>query len=417
MNKSDDMNGINQTNGPNRTNPIYTKLRAAALSLSVVIVSFVLIGALLGQTRASSSFEHLSIFSEVLNRITNEYVETPDLKSVQVGALRGLVESLDPYSAYFTPAEFEEYQKRDQKSEADIGVVLSKDFRLYIVIISTLPESPAERAGLYNGDVLESIGGFSTREMSVEQASVLIGGEPGTAITLSVIKPGQAEAVEMELVRSRRRNPKILTTMLEDRIGYAKVASFHEGLAKELSGELAKLGSRGARSLVLDLRGAADGEMTEGIAAARLFLNSGVIVYTRGQTHPQQTYEAEAGDAVWNTPIAVLIDRGTAGPAEIVASALLDNRRAEVLGVRSFGKGSLQELIPLENGAALLLSVAKYYRPSGASIQDSAVMPSVPVPPANPFERPTAMRHALPAPGDRVVNRAVDALRKQLPAV
>ncbi len=400
----------------NRSKNINSKLRAAALALSAVIVGFVLLGSLIGQTRGSGSFEHLSIFSEVLNRISSEYVEAPELDRVQVGALHGLLESLDPYSAYFTAVEFEEYQKHIGQTEADIGVVLSKNAVQYVVIISALPDSPADRAGLYTGDIVESIGGFSTRNMSVAQATVLLGGEAGTAITLSVIKPGRSEPANMELIRGRRRNPKILTTMLEDGVGYAKVASFPGGLAKDLSGELAKLESDGAKSLVLDLRGAADGEMAEGIAVARLFLNSGVITYTRGQKHPQKTYEADDGDAQWNTPIAILINRGTAGPAEIVASALLDNHRAEVLGVRSFGKGSLQELIPLEDGAALLLSVAKYYRPAGAAIQDHAVMPSIPVPPANPFEPPAATRHALPAPGDRVVNRAVEALRKQLPA-
>lgn len=386
------------------------RLRTGVIALSLVVVLYVLIGGVLGQTSGEGAYKQLAVLSEVLNRIRGEYVESPDMAYVTTGALHGLLESLDPYSAYLTPKEFKEYQARKGKSEADVGVVLSKNG--YIIVISTLPDSPAERAELRSGNVIESIGGFTTREMSVAQAYLLLEGEPGTAVSVSVINPFSTSATKMELIRAKPRKAQVLTTKLEDGIAYAKVASFPPGRTAELERALKRLQSRGAHKLVLDLRGTASGEMEEGISAARLFLERGLITYTRGQQSPREDFAAEPGKVVWKGSVAVLIDRGTAGPAEIVASALLDNKRAEVLGTRSFGKGSIQRLIRLDGGAALLLSVAKYYSPSGLAIQDNAVTPSVPVARStNPFQPAPLLRHALPAPADPVVLKALEILR------
>ncbi len=386
------------------------RLRTGVIALSLLVVLYVLIGGVLGQTSGAGAYKQLAVLSEVLNRIRGEYVEPPDMSYVTTGALHGLLESLDPYSAYLTPKEFKEYQARKGKSEADVGVVLSKNS--YIIVISTLPDSPAERAELRSGNVLESIGGFTTREMSVAQAYLLLEGEAGTAVSVSVINPFITAATKMELIRAKPRKAQVLTTKLEDGIAYAKVASFPPGRTAELERALKRLQSRGARKLVLDLRGAASGEMEEGISTARLFLERGLITYTRGQQSPREDFAAEPGNVVWKGSVAVLIDRGTAGPAEIVASALLDNKRAEVLGTRSFGKGSIQRLIRLDGGAALLLSVAKYYSPSGLAIQDNAVTPSVPVARStNPFQPAPLLHHALPAPADPVVLKALEILR------
>jgi carboxyl-terminal processing protease len=388
------------------------KLRTGVITLSLVVVLYVLIGGVLGQTSGAGAYKQLAVLSEVLNRIRSEYVEAPDMGRVTAGALHGLLESLDPYSAYLTPREFEEYQARKNKSEAGVGLVLSK--RGYIVVIATLPESPAERAGLRTGYVLESIAGFTTREMSVEQAYLLLEGETGTSVSVAIITPFRSAAVQMELVRARPRTPNLISTKLGDAIGYLKVASFPTGRSEELRRELTLLQSGGANQLVLDLRGCAAGEMTEGIETARLFLESGLITYTKGQQSPRENFSAESAKVAWNGSVAVLIDRGTAGAAEVVASALLEHKRAQVLGTRSFGKGSLQRLIPLDDGAALLLSIAKYYTPAGRAIQDSGVTPNIPVARGNAFEETPALRHAPPAPGDAVVLKALEALRTEV---
>ena len=385
------------------------KLRISVIALSLVVVLYVLIGGLLGQTSGAGAYKQLSVLSEVLNRIRSEYVEAPDMERVTAGALHGLLESLDPYSAYLTPREYEEYKARKGKTDGNIGVVLSKG--TYIVVISSLPESPAERADLRTGHSLESIAGVTTREMSVEQAYLLLEGEPGTAVSLSVIKVFTGEAAEIEVVRARSRPAKLLTTKMEEDVAYAKIATFTPGRTEELRRELRRFQSSGLNKLVLDLRGAATGEMTEGIETARLFLAGGLVTYTRGQQSPREDFSADPDQVVWDGDITVLINRGTAGPAEIVASALLDNHRASVVGERSFGKGSVQRLIPLDDGAALLLSVAKYYTPAGRAIQDFAVTPDVPVARNTGLGGPPALRHALPAPGDPVVLKALEILR------
>lgn len=388
------------------------KLRTGVIALSLVVVFYVLIGGVLGQTSGAGAYKQLAVLSEVLNRIRGEYVEAPDMGRVTAGALHGLLESLDPYSAYLTPREFAEYQTRKDKSEASVGLMLSK--RGYINVIATLPESPAERAGLRTGYVLESIAGFTTREMSVAQAYLLLEGETGTSVSVAVIRPFNAGAVEMELIRARPRTPSLISTKLGNAIGYLKVASFPAGRSEELRRELTLLQADGANQLVLDLRGCAAGEMAEGIETARLFLTSGLITYTKGQQSPREDFSADPDKVAWNGPVAVLIDRGTAGAAEVVASALLDHKRAPVLGTRSFGKGSVQRLIPLDGGAALLLSIAKYYTPAGRAIQDSGVTPSIPVVRGNPFEEAPPLRHAPPAPGDKVVLKALEALRAEV---
>ncbi|MFB3128580.1 MAG: S41 family peptidase, partial [Lysobacteraceae bacterium] len=285
-----------------------------------------------------------------------------------------------------------------------------KRFGMFIVI-STLPDSPAARAELLTGDMLESVAGFSSRGMSIEQARLLLAGEPGTGVTLSVVRQRRTEPFQLELIRARVRPTEVVSTTLEDDIAYLKVASFTPGKAEEIGRALIRLEAAGARKLILDLRWCASGEAEEGIETARLLLEDGSVGYLQGQQYSRQDFPAHPDQTLWRGPVSVLINVGTAGPAELLAAAVLDNQRGEVIGERSYGVGALQKLIPLDDGAALILSVAKYYRPSGEAIQGNAVTPSIAIERPDGEEALRPLRHAPPAPGDPVVLKALDVLR------
>jgi len=381
------------------------------LGLSLLVVFYVALGGLLGRTVNEGAYQQLAVLSEVLTRIQSDYVEDPNVDRVTVGAMRGLLEALDPYSSYMSPREFTNFQKRKAKEfQGDVGLILSKRYGL-LNVVNVLPESPAARANLRTGDIIESIEGFATREMSVDQGYLLLVGEVGTAAQLAVVRQARSEPQAVELVRARLRTPEVVSGELEDEIAYMKIAAFNSGKAEEVVTALQRLKAHGMRKLVLDLRDCASGDMQEGVAVSQLLLDRGMITYLEGQQVPRRQYEAQPESALWLGPLTVLINLGTAGPAELVAAAVLENRRGEVVGQRSYGVGSLQRLIPLDDGAALILSVAKYYSPAGRAIQDNAVTPSVEIPLQ---EREEQVRsHSMPPPGDPVLLKALEILRQQ----
>lgn len=388
------------------------RARTVVVGISLLVVLYVGLGGLLGRTSSEGAYKPLAVFSEVLSRIRSDYVEEPDITRAAVGALHGMLEELDPYSSYLSPREYAEYkQKTENPQGGEVGVVLSKRFGL-ISVVTVLPGSPAAHADLQTGDILESIAGFSTREISIEQAYLLLAGEPGTAVKVSVVRQARAEPQAVDLVRARPVATRALVTRLEGDIAYVKIASFAPGRSAEVRGVLRQLQSQGARKLILDLRDCATGTVEEAVETTRLLLPRGLIAYAQGQQYPRQQFTADSAQALWSGPLTVLINNGTAGPAEILAAAVLDNTRGQVIGQRSYGVGSVQKLIPLEDGSALILTVAKYYRPSGKAILENGVTPSVEVEPAAD-QAATPVPHALPAPGDPVVLKALEVLRGQ----
>lgn len=389
-----------------------THVRLAVLGVSLLVVFYVALGGLLGRTDNEGAYRQLAVLSEVLTRIHSDYVEDPNIDRVTVGAMRGLLEALDPYSSYLSPREYAEYQKKKQTPPAgDVGLVLSKRFGL-LNVVSVLPESPAARADLRTGDIIESLAGFSTREMSVDQAHLLLAGEPGTAVRLSVVRRARAEPQTIELVRSRLRLPRVVSGRLEDAIGYLKIATFASGKSEEVREALRQLDAQGLRKLVLDLRDCAHGSVEEAVAVSRLLLERGLITYLEGQQYPRQEFNAEPDTVLWGGPLTVLINTGTAGPAEILAAAVMENGRGQVVGQRSYGVGSVQKTILLEDGSALILSVAKYYSPDGKAIQDHAVTPSVEVEP-QVDEVQASRSHTMPPPADPLLLKALEILRAQ----
>jgi carboxyl-terminal processing protease len=354
------------------------KTKAAIVISSAAVLLFMAVGGLDG-VRASNndgSYRQLQVYSEVLSRVRSEYVEEPNIPAVTDGALHGLLESLDSNSSYLTAAEFKEFKANQSEAKGDIGAAVSKRFG-YAAVISVIPGGPADKAGIQASDIFEAVEGKSTREMSLAEIHNLLQGQPGSNLNVAVVRARRAEPQKTVITRDIVSVPPVADKMLEDGVGYIQVDAINKGKAQEVAAKVRSLQKAGAKRLILDLRNCAEGEESEGIAVANLFLNHGTITYLQGQKYPREAFNADATKAITTLPLAVLVNKGTAGPAEVVAAAIMENARGDVIGDKTFGDGSVQKTIPLPDGSALILSVAKYYSPSGKAIQDAAVTPNI----------------------------------------
>jgi len=354
--------------------------KAVLLSLSFLLATFVVAGGLGVKASTNSSddsYRQLGVYGEVLSRIRTEYVEDPNISKVTNGALHGLLESLDADSSYLDPAEYKEYKQRKGEGKAAVGAVISKRYG-YAAVVSVIPGGPADKAGVNAGDIIEAIEGKTTRDMSLAEIDGLLAGQPGSVTSISVVRPRKAQPVKLDITRAIVTDPPVSDKMLEAGIGYIKIDDFPKGRSQEVAAKLKQLEKDGAKKIVLDLRNSGGGEEDEGIATANLFLNHGTITYIQGQKYPKQMFNADPQKAVVsNLPLVVLVNRGTAGPAEIVASAVMENTRGDVVGDKTFGSGAIQKVIEMPDGSALILSVAKYYSPTGKALEDTAITPNV----------------------------------------
>jgi carboxyl-terminal processing protease len=361
-----------------KKNSMSMKIKAAILVSSFAVLLFVVAGSF-GGVHASSndgSYRQMQVYSEVLSRVQSEYVEDPNIPKVTDGALHGLVESLDANSSYLTADAYKTYKAHKSAAKGETGATVSKRFG-YADVVAVLPGSPAEKAGIEATDIFESIEGQSTRDMSLPEIRSALAGAPGSSVNVSVVRARRAEPQKMTITREVVSIPPVSDKMLEDGIGYVKVDALTKGKAQEIAGKIKSLEKSGAKKLVLDLRNTAEGEESEGVATANLFLNHGTITYLQGQKFPREAFNADPAKAVTSLPVAVLVNKGTAGAAEIVAAAILENARGDVVGEKTFGEGSVPKIFDLPDGGALILSVAKYYSPSGKALQETAVTPNV----------------------------------------
>jgi carboxyl-terminal processing protease len=354
------------------------KTKAAVLAASFAVLLFMVVGGWGGVhvTSNDGAYRQIQVYSEVLSRVNQEYVEEPNLPKVTDGALHGLLESLDANSSYLSPKEFQEYKAGKGDPKDSIGAAVSKRFG-YATVVSVLPGGPADKAGISGGDIFEAIDGLSTREMSLAAIRSKLNGANGSTVTVSVVRARRAEPQKIVITRDAVNIPPVADKMLEDGVGYIKVDALPKGKSQEIATRIKWLQKQGAKKLILDLRSCALGDEGEGVATANLFLNHGTIAYLQGQKYPREAFAADPSKDITNLPIVVLVNRGTAGPAEIVAGAILENARGDVVGDKTFGDGSVQKVIDLPDGAGLILSVAKYYTPGGKAIQDTAITPNV----------------------------------------
>src|SRR6266404_1731437 len=354
-----------------------TKIKTAILVASAGILLFALAGGISG-VRASNdgAYRQMEVYSEVLSRVRSEYVEEPNLPVVTDGALHGLLESLDSNSSYLNAQQYKDYKQSKKSAKGDIGAAVSKRFG-YASVVAVMPGGPGDKAGLQDTDILEAIEGKSTREMSLAQIRSLLSGDPGSTVNLSVVRARRSEPQKVVVTRDVVTIPPVKDKTLEDGIVQIRVDALPKGKSQEIANKIKAEQKAGAKKLILDLRDCAEGEESEGVATANLFLNHGTITYLQGQKYPREAFNADPSKAITTLPLVVLVNKGTAGPAEVVAAAVLENARGDVVGDKTFGDGSVQKTIELPDGSALMLSIAKYYSPSGKAIQDSAVTPNI----------------------------------------
>jgi len=386
------------------------------IGVSVLVIAYVAAGYMLGKSSNDNAFRALTVYSEVLDHIQRDYVDDPNMHAVTNGSLHGLLDSLDPQSAYLSPLEYKDFKEKTASNPpADSGLALTRRFG-YIGVIAVLPDSPAAKIGLRIGDILEKIAGFTTSQMAIDQAQLLLKGQPGTTVPLSVIRRGKAEPQDMTITLAKLAPSKLVVEdKLQGDVAYLRVSDFEAGSSKQIRERLVQLQKAGAKKLVLDLRDCAVGDDQEGIATAQLFLQSGTITTLKGQTVTPVVSAADPAKVVWSQPVAVLIGNGTAGPAEILASAIADNKRGSTVGDRTYGTASQQKLIGMDDGSALILTVANYFTPGNKNIATDGVAATVEVRPSVEDLLVQSTEKETPMPSasidDPVVKKALDILQ------
>jgi carboxyl-terminal processing protease len=356
------------------------KLKIAVVMVSLVAVFYVVAGGL-GVRAASAgdgAYRQMGVYGEVLQRVRSEYVEEPNMELVRDGALKGLVESLDSNSSYLNAAEYKRVKEMRGDHKAGIGATISKRYG-FMPVVAVTPGGPADKAGLQAGDLIETVNGRGSRDISLAEMQAMLPGPKGSNIEFTVLRPRRTEPEKITVTRDELAPPSTQEKILENGIGYVRPGTLNKGKAQEIAARLRQAQSAGARKLILDLRDTAEGDYAEAIAAANLFLDHGTIATLKGQTVSAQDFTADPAKASFKGPVAVLVNRGTAGPAEVLAAAILENKRGELVGEKTFGMGSVQRLIEVPDGSALVLSVAKYYSPNGKALQDAGLTPSVAV--------------------------------------
>ncbi len=320
----------------------------------------------------------LRIFESVLQHIQQDYVDEPDLNKVRAGALRGLAYGLDPYSTYLTAEQVQGFRAGAESNQVGIGAELSQ-VASYLYVIAPVKGGPAAQAGILAGDIIEYIDNKATRDISLYDARQLLNGTAGTEVKLRVLRAG-TRPLSLSVRRGTVQTPAVETRMESGKIGVIRINSLAEGESSDVKMRVRELQKDGAQKLVLDLRGIAGGTLAEGVKVANLFIRDGALAQTIGRGNKTlKTLGADPKEAIFDGPVAVLIDRSTAGAAEVVASAFIERKRGDVIGEKSFGAGADQQLFTLRGGDGLLLTTVKWASSSGKPFLGVGVAPSVEV--------------------------------------
>ncbi len=326
-------------------------------------------------------YANLDLLVEVLRQIEENYVEPQDTGKLIYGAIKGMVQSLDPHSSFMTKEEHQELMLETKGSFTGIGIEITIRDQV-LTVVSPIEGTPAYKAGLKAGDKIVKIDGKSTKNMTLMDAVKRIRGPKGTEVRLTIIRKGEKEPLEFSIIRDVIPLRSVRAHLLTPEIGYIRISTFQSKTAKDLKKALNKLErGRKLKGLILDLRNNPGGLLSQAIEVADVFLDTGIIVTTKGRKHSQDIVAKAHKDKKSRLyPMVVLVNGGSASASEIVAGALQDNKRAVILGTRTFGKGSVQTIIPLSDGSALRLTTARYFTPSGRSIQLSGITPDIELP-------------------------------------
>ena len=384
------------------------RFRLFALLVSAPLVLVVVLGGLRGTAAVQGSFAHLRVFEDVISLIMSSYVEEVQVDEVMEGALRGLADELDGDSAYLTPAEVKFIESGAAPAAGEVGLSITRQY--YLRVVGVRDGSPAFDAGIRSGDYIRGIDGQPTREMSVVDGVRRLRGEPGTTVTLTVIRGSTVDPHDFTLTREKAPATTVTAKTLPQGPGFIRVSSFEGNAPAELKAAAAGLQSSGAPSIIIDLRSTGDGPAAAGIEAARWFVPSGVLATraTRGDT--RTTIEAKAGDAVITVPVVLLVSNGTARAAEVFAAALDGAGRADLVGEQTQGSAGEQRLVKLPQDRGLWLTWAQYLTSDGEPIHEKGLTPDVVV------EEPNYEFEEVPPAGDAMLDKAIErATAKKAP--
>ncbi|MEJ7606477.1 MAG: S41 family peptidase [Bryobacteraceae bacterium] len=338
-----------------------SRYKFVVITSSTCLVVLLLLGAVMGKSASpEDAYRHLAVYTEVLSRIKSEYVEEPDIKNVTLGAMNGMLESIDPFSSYLSSEQYKQYLKNSDVKKANVGLSLSRRFG-YVGVVNSVPGSAAARAGLSTGDVLESINGVATRDMPLAYAEMLLAGETGSDVDLSVLRARKPEPQKITLTRAAVRLPSVTSKLLSDGIGLIQAPAIDAAKVKDVASQIDQLQKQGAKKFILDLRSSGLGKPADGALLANLFIEKGLLTYVEGQKIARENTEADPASARFKSqPLVLLTNRGTANAAEVAAAALLDSKRAEIVGEPTYGDAAIRRAITMDDGSAVILSVAKH---------------------------------------------------------
>ena len=380
-----------------------SRSRTIVLAISAPIIAFVFIGGYLGQAMAKDgTYQGLRIFEDVVSLVLNNYVEPVDVDEAMMGAMKGLADGLDPESAYLTPELVRSRESNDPGGPAEIGLDLTRQY--YLRVVSARDGSPAAEAGIRAGDFIRAIDNVPTRGMSAYEGERLLRGTVGTTVSLLVIRGNAADPHTVDLVREEVAGPDITSRMADASTGYIRMVQFSTDSASDLKQAIDALGTSGAAGYIIDLRGTSRGDLDEGVAAARLFVKGATLAIRLGRADEREPIAGQPADGTVTAPLALLVDSGTAGAAEVFAAAIEGNGRADLIGTNTLGRAARQRLVKLPDESGLWLTYLRYLTPSGDPIHETGLAPDVNV------EQPEIEFGAEAPTPDETLQRALEHL-------
>jgi len=380
-----------------------SRTRLVVMSISAPVIAFAIVGGFLGKVMArEETFQHLKPFDDVVGFIASNYVEEVKVEKVMQGAMRGLADGLDPDSAYLSPDQVKDVEAGKALPAGDIGVELTRQY--YLRVIAARDGSPAAKAGLRSGDYVRTIDDKPTREMSVWEGVRALRGVPGSKVTLSIIRGSAADPHVVEIVRDTMPASEVHSRIAAPGVGYVRIAAIGATTAGQVKSQIADLQKNGAAKLIVDVRRTSTGEAEQGLSLARLFVSQGTLAIRERSATVKETITAGAGDGAIKLPALVLVDAGTSGAAELFASAMSGNQRADLVGEHTIGRAAIQRLIKLPDSSGLWLSTARYLTPAGTPLHEKGLEPSVQV------DEPDVEFGQTAPPGDPTLDKAIERL-------
>jgi len=354
-----------------------SRTRLWVLLISTPVIVFAILGGYLGQVMAKDdTYQHLRVFEDVVSLVLNNYVEEVDVKKAMKGAMNGLADNLDADSGFLPSTVASAYEASAPAGPADVGIELSRQY--YLRVISVRDGSPAAKAGIRSGDFIRAVDKRSTKDISIYEGDRMLHGQPGSKVSLLVIRGNAADPHEIDLTRERGAAPELTSKMADATTGYIHIVEFSKRAPVQVKQAIDALAKTGATRYILDLRGATRGDLDDGLAAARLFVKTGTLAVRESKAN-KETVSAQTGDGAVAAPVVLLVDQSTARAGEVFAAALDGNKRAEMIGEHTVGSAAKQRLVKLPDGSAMLLSYLRYLAPDGNAIHEKGLQPEVQV--------------------------------------